>query len=390
MKPHLAEMLLDINYRGADDRFRKTHPFSEDVESTQAILFNPRYNKWKKLDAYRRWLTTGQPCLFGKAAARNKNVFICLLEEHEILCMKNGDDDLKDTIQDHRQIWKRYALDEPFSSFLVVLLSKRLVGKEPGEKLKEICRRLLELYMEVDRVNDDTILAQREYVFLRMNGKESETKLLKFGTLPNVFCAQGDRRWWHDHRTPGGIMITSNALGHFEYYRNGEGTIGEKEKTHALDNAMRTINNAYGNDKKRRGLAHCPATRLLPLAEGEATPIRESSDLHKYSPSHYEGFFHTDHLIPSAFFSKEMDPKDLRRYDNLSLQYIYDPVGDPEDHKELMTGAEATWYDIKRNMDRLPDFVDPEKTGLLTGAQRGRLVRWLEERLRNRLVHSSV
>lgn len=153
---------------------------------------------------------------------------------------------------------------------------------------------------------------------------------------------------------------------------------------------MRTINNAYGNDKKRRGLVHCPATRLLPLAEGEATPIRESSDLHKYSPSHYEGFFHTDHLIPSAFFSKEMDPKDLRRYDNLSLQYIYDSVGDPEDHKELMTGAEATWYDIKRNMDRLPDFVDPEKTGLLTGAQRGRLVRWLEERLRNRLVHSSV
>lgn len=390
MKPHLAEMLLDINYRGADDRFRKTHPFSEDVESTQAILFNPRYNKWKKLDAYRRWLTTGQPCLFGKAAARNKNVFICLLEEHEILCMKNGDDDLKDTIQDHRQMWKRYALDEPFSSFLVVLLSKRLVSKEPGEKLKEICRRLLELYMEVDRVNDDTILAQREYVFLRTNGKESEPKLLKFGTLPNVFCAQGDRRWWHDHRTPGGIMITSNALGHFEYYRSGEGTIGEKEKTHALDNAMRTINSAYGKDKKRRGLAHCPATRLVPLAEGEATPIRESSDLHKYSPSRYEGFFHTDHLIPSAFFSKEMDPKELTLYDNLSLQYIHDPAGDPVDHRELMTGIETTWYDVKRNMDRLPDSVDPEKTGLLTGAQRGRLVRWLDDRLRNRLVHSSV
>jgi hypothetical protein len=27
MKPHLAEMLLDINYHGQDDRFRKTHPF---------------------------------------------------------------------------------------------------------------------------------------------------------------------------------------------------------------------------------------------------------------------------------------------------------------------------------------------------------------------------
>lgn len=386
MKPHLAEMLLDINYHGLDDRFRKTHPFSEDIESAQAILFNPRYDKWKKLDAYRRWLVGGQPCLFGKAVARNKQVFICLLEEHEILCMKNGDDDLRDTIQDHRQVWKRYALDEPFSSFLVVLLSKRLVNKEPSDKLKEVCRRLLELYMEVDRVNDDTILPQREYVFMRVPQKESEPKLLRFGTLPNVFCAQGDKRWWHDHRTPGGIMITSNALGHFEYYRNGEGVLGDKEKTHALDNAMRTISNAFGNDKKRRGLVHCPATKLVPLAEGEATPIREGSDLHKYSPSHYEGFFHTDHLIPSVFFSKERDPKELTIYDNLSFQYIYDAEGDPIDHKELMTGAETTWYDIRRNMDRLPDFVDPEKTGLLTDVQKGKLVRWLDGRLKERLV----
>src|SRR4051812_21481791 len=180
MKPHLAEMLLDINYHGTADSFRKTHTFSEDIESTQAILFNPRYDKWKKLEAYRRWLTTSQPCLFGKAAARNKNVFICLLEEHEILCMKNGDDDLRDTIQDHRQVWKRYALDESFSSFLVVLLSKRLINLEPGDNLKEICRRLLELYMEVDTVKDDTILPQREYVFMRVNGKDSETRLLKF------------------------------------------------------------------------------------------------------------------------------------------------------------------------------------------------------------------
>lgn len=51
-----------------------------------------------------------------------------------------------------------------------------------------------------------------------------------------------------------------------------------------------------------------------------------------------------------------------------------------------MTGTEATWYDVKRNLDRLPEFVDPEKTALLTGAQRGRLVRWLEGRFKERLV----
>jgi hypothetical protein len=40
---------------------------------------------------------------------------VCLLEEREILSMRNGDQDLRDTIQDHRQVWKRHALDlSPF------------------------------------------------------------------------------------------------------------------------------------------------------------------------------------------------------------------------------------------------------------------------------------
>ena len=90
MSAHLAEMLLDIKYHGNADRFRKTHAFSEDIESAHAILFNPRYDKWKKLKTYRKWVAGGQPCLFGKAAAKSKSLFICILEEHEILRMKKG------------------------------------------------------------------------------------------------------------------------------------------------------------------------------------------------------------------------------------------------------------------------------------------------------------
>src|SRR5882762_6242671 len=111
MKPQLAELLLDIKFHGGRDTFRMKHPFSEDIEAAHAILFNPRYNKWKKLNTYRKWVANGQPCLFGKAAAKKKSVFICMLEEHEILRMKKGDEDLRDTIQDHRQAWKRYALE---------------------------------------------------------------------------------------------------------------------------------------------------------------------------------------------------------------------------------------------------------------------------------------
>ena len=389
MKPHLSEMLLDLKFHGNQDRFRKTHPFSEDIESVHAILFNPRYDRWRKLATYRRWLAAGQPCLFGKAAAKSKAVFVCLLEEHEILRMKRGDEDLRDTIQDHRQAWKRLALEGSYSSFMVLLTSRSLVEKEPGDTLKEICRRLLELYMDVDRIDDDTIVPQREYLFLRTGSKEAPGKILKFATLPNVFCAQGDGRWWHDHRTPGGIMITSNALGHFVLSRipgsEVKEKMTEKDKTHALDNAMRTIFTAYGNDKKKRGLPHCPATRLVPLEPGEATPIREGSELSKYSPSHYEGFFHTDHLIPSAFFNKDRDPKELRLYEDLSFKYIFDPAGDPQDHRELMTGTEASPYELKQNMDRLPEFLDPEKPLKFSGKLDGRVRSWLEQRLAQRL-----
>lgn len=384
MKPHLAEMLLDVKFRGPEDRFRKKHPFSEDIEATQAILFNPRYDKRRKISVYRRWLETNQPCVFGRVAAKNKNVFICLLEEHEILRMKNGDADLRDTIQDHRQVWKRYALEGLSSSFLILLLSRSLVNKEPGDRLKEICRRLLELYMELDRIDDDTFRTQREYLFLRKAGA-ADSKLLKFSTLPNIFCSQADGRWWHDHRTPGGVMVTSNALGHFIHSRTGTTTsLQEKEKILALEHAMRTINNAY-RGPARGGLKHCPATFLLPIKAGETSPLREGSDFRKYSADHYQGYFHADHLIPSVFFTKERDPKQLKLYDNLTFRYIFDSTADADEHAELMTGLNATWYEAKRNMDRLPDYADPETEATFSPKTSGRLAQWLEQRLTERL-----
>ena len=85
MGQHLAEMLLDLKYHGRGDSFRKRRPFSESVEAVHAILFNSRYNKPRKITAYRKWLETEQPCVFGRVAAKQKRVFICLIEEQEVL-----------------------------------------------------------------------------------------------------------------------------------------------------------------------------------------------------------------------------------------------------------------------------------------------------------------
>jgi hypothetical protein len=51
-----------------------------------------------------------------------------------------------------------------------------------------------------------------------------------------------------------------------------------------------------------------------------------------------------------------------------------------------MTGVKATWYEVRRNIDRLPDFVNPEKPPAdFSDPIRARLARWLEEKLKDRL-----
>lgn len=385
MDKHCAELLLDLKLHGTPDPLRKKRPFSEDISSAHGVLFNPRYTKLRKVKAYRKWIESGQPCVFGRVAAKNENIFICPLDESEILRMRRGDADLKDTIQDYRQVWKRYALEGLSSSFLILLIAPSVVTSAPGPELKELCRRLMELYLELPRIEDDTYHVQREYLFLRSASGDS-SKIIKFSTLPNVFCAQGDGRWWHDHRTPGGVMITSNALGHFVYSRSSTRTMTEKDKIVALENAMRTINNAFRPTRKNSGLKHCPATALVSRPPEEPTPISDKSEFSRYSASRYRGFFHTDHLIPSVFFHPDRDPENLPEYNALELNYIHDASGDAEGHAELMTGTPSTWYEVQRNLDRLPSFANGESGGPLTPKLRGRLLQWLEQRLQERLI----
>src|SRR5579862_2930721 len=85
---HFAELLLRARLHGTKDGFRTKRGFSQDMTATQAVLFNPKYSKRNKVREYRKWLETYQPCVFGKIAAKNKQVFICLLEEDEILATK--------------------------------------------------------------------------------------------------------------------------------------------------------------------------------------------------------------------------------------------------------------------------------------------------------------
>lgn len=128
--PQLAELLLQSRFHGSADQFRSRRPFSEDVEAIHAIVFNAKYDRQRKIRAYRGWLEKSQPAFSDELRQRIRTVFICLIEEDEILRMKRGDEDVTDTIQDHRQVWKRYALDGLHSSF-ILWRSKALSAGQP-------------------------------------------------------------------------------------------------------------------------------------------------------------------------------------------------------------------------------------------------------------------
>ena len=51
----------------------------------------------------------------------------------------------------------------------------------------------------------------------------------------------------------------------------------------------------------------------------------------------------------------------------------------------MMLGSEATWFEVKRNLDRLPRTVDPETVATLTPKMEGQLKNWAAGRLKERI-----
>jgi hypothetical protein len=253
---------------------------------------------------------------------------------------------------------------------VIVVVSPTLCMVAPGSELKDACRRLMELYVGAS-IPDDTILPQHEYVYLAKTVGEKRI-LLKFATLPNLFCPQGDKRWWRDHRTPGGIMITSNALGHFMHGRN---PAGPPDTRMALKQAFMTIQNAFASGSRR---LRQPATRLEPRPGDESSPLDSDPTYSHFSARRYRGWFHTDHLIPSVFFNESQPGHEYR---DLDFSYIHDP--EAEDHAELMAGEPATAYEVRREV-WVPDNKALLEDFSFERPERVAAFQWLESRLHRR------
>ena len=81
VRPHFAELLLDLKLHGKRDPLKSRSGFSDDISQVHGVLHNPSTRRASKIVAYRNWLKTHQPCVFGRGAAGKRQVFICLLDE---------------------------------------------------------------------------------------------------------------------------------------------------------------------------------------------------------------------------------------------------------------------------------------------------------------------
>ncbi len=340
MSTEIARLLERIN----EDDWRRKTGFSEEVQETLEKVSRPRVSDEDVITALNDWLAKYQPCLFGRIAAKRRLIHYCLLREQE-LC---GPDALiKEKIQDERRTWTRLGFEGKVSGFVIVLLSPGLATAVPSATVKDIGLRICSLYL-LDEVETDHACLDR--IYLEQPGNERST--WEWATGVNYFSAQGDKRWWQDHRIPAGMAFSVNSVGHMVKsgrlvravndleeimgtatgdFRNPK--VDSLEK--ALELAMRTIDLASIAPSGR-------ATTLIPLPaetpDLPKCPIALPKQLIGRNYCEYLGYYHTDFTIPSEYFQPDVvRPKDSLSH-QLDFTYLFDDALDNPDFDLMGAG----------------------------------------------------
>lgn len=293
------------------DSWRGNVGFSADIDAAHKILFSPTTDDQEIIDTIGQWLQQNQPCLFGRIAAKLGFIRYCILKESDLSL---PDEVIEQKIQDARRRWLRDAFEGKASNFIIAAVSPALSQAVPDQVVARIAQRLCSLYLRIDAGFDRI---HHENIFLEKPGHGKMTWRWLAGV--NYFCSQGDKRWWQDHRFPGGIAFSVNSVGHFvrsEKIANvmielnemlavsdEEGWTDSKVDSleKALVLAMRTISLASETVSGK-------ATELLNLSSSvnnpglPKCPVTLPKTLLGKNYAEYKGYYHTDHTLPSEYF----------------------------------------------------------------------------------------
>ncbi len=326
-----GQQLHEILARLRPDAWRRDHPFSAGLRDANSALWASRATQDEKEKALSKWIATEQPCVFGREAAKHDLITYCIVGPREIAA---GDDAVLDFIQRRRMEWQRNAFAGKTNGFIVLCVDERLASAEPGPELMQFAKRLAYLYLmrtiEADRIDHDEIS-------LRIPSEPDAVVQWKAGV--NVFGAQGDGRWWNDHRIPGGLGFSVNSVGHLsELVKRAtvlkslpdiftamlERPNGAPTSIKSLDTALAV---AMITISKASNTVSGPATSLLERQGETATEDERRAaaslpgGLANKEFRVYEGYYHTDWTIPEVYFRPDVErPRDAEK---ITLDFTY-------------------------------------------------------------------
>lgn len=330
------------------DSWRREIGFSSDIEETQNGLFKSGICEAEQVELLRRWLERNQPCIFGRIAAKLDLISFCILSEEDL---NQSDEYIHTKIQNSRLSWTKDGYEGRKSAFVILALSPKLAYAEPNKAVKDIAKHLCFLYLEQE-IKFDTV--HLDQMWLEKPG--SDRKTWRFYTGVNYFSTHGDKRWWHDHRIPGGIAFSVNSVAHLAKSGNiaknielikkefeftlGEGWIKSPVDSleKALELAMRTISMAAETESGK-------ATELITLTPElkeilPKCPVELPRDLANKNHCQYHGYYHTDFTLPSEYFvSDVVRPTNITPF-NLDFTYLF--------HKDISNPDHFTMGEGKR------------------------------------------
>jgi hypothetical protein len=324
------------------DPWRKTTVFSPGVQACHDVLFRPGASRTEMEVALNRWLATEQPCLFGRMEAKQERLAYCLLTENDL---QRGDGHVRARIQEDRDAWRRLARTGRSHAFVIVAISRQIAFAAVGPELLRVAQHLCSLYLgqaELDRIFHDALILEIQ------SNSGSEYREWKAGV--NFFSAQGDGRWWRDHRFPGGIAYSMNSVGHMARFKAEEmlrrnAALAEELKDvprdrlvyWALPTAMRTIGPPVAGSTRGTWLGErgrFPEDQDRPSFEVRERVFRE---MVQYSENRYLGAYHTDQTIPSVYFDSQIGDLTAAGEAELFFTYLHSPRD--EDYLTMGLGA---------------------------------------------------
>lgn len=346
------------------DQMRGQEPFSPDIAEANGVLWDPTTLRIEKAHAILGWMRRQLPdvaptptpgssytpsltCRFAQREANpandNPRMFTLVLHEDEVVRL--DDTRLREIIQLHRAAWKRLAFHGLSSAFIIAIVGEHISRIKPEKDLMRICQGLMSMYLDVE-VQPDQYNYDAEFCDL---GIQSGGRLTarRFGALTSIFLAQGDKRWWRDHRGPGGIIVSTNSVGHYAYRAHNllEGApLLPAHSGQMLSLAKATIKDSFQGDLR---VNPHPATWL------KSVP----GSVDKSDDRQYNGWYHTDHLIPRVYFDERQSraTDSLTFYDDLDFSYIHDH--EDSMFRDLFLGTETRLRDVRPTLMMYPDHV---------------------------------